>query len=485
MTGSEPITSVDQMLRVYPAFLFGTPMGIIGLGISALLMVVTLIGERIKWVWVAVVLYVTGLGVVLADIGGGNMAVVNNLLPPFDQLRNVNRPLAIFLLFMLSVRALFAEPGVRSNGVGRTLRAYFAFEVFTCLVLFTGGNWSRGFFGLFVFCLIFISFGVGISRWLIGPEQAYSALRAICGSTALLTIGVIFHLLIRPSSMYVAGRLTGTTGNPQFLGAFFAFGLPTCYGLLLKRDEPTSWRVTAGCVLGLSVGFVLMSGSRAAVIVCAVGVLVFFRRRLGQLLVTSLVAVVVLLTGMQLLGVDNSVSAHIFTTGNSRADVWGRLLQEFLAHPIFGAGVEQAGGESSYFSVPAVYGLVGCIPFVAAIWLMLRDSVRVIRKRSQLSQHAVLADVAVATLAEILVSAVFDNHLLATLAPAVFIIYIILSIYALLLDPVVFTVAPDGFSDLHQLVGPDPFSEVFPVEGYVPGHDTGPFVDPVRNGARF
>ncbi len=94
-----------------------------------------------------------------------------------------------------------------------------------------------------------------------GPEQAYSALRTVLAVSVLLILGVIYHLIRAPSSMYLAGRLTGTTGNPQFLGAFLAFGLPTCYGLLLKRDESKPWRVTAACAVGLSVAFILMSGS--------------------------------------------------------------------------------------------------------------------------------------------------------------------------------------------------------------------------------
>jgi hypothetical protein len=476
--------SVDQMLRVYPAFLFGTPLGISALFTSAIIIVLTFVGERIKWIWIALVIYITSLGTALANTGNG-FVLANNLLSPFDQLRSLNRPAAIFLLFMLTVRALFSPAGARRNGVGGATWAFFAFEIVGCLLLLSGST-SRGIFGIVVFSLVFTSLAIGPHRWLAGPQQAYSALRAVLAVSILLILGIACHLLIRPLSMYLAGRLTGTTGNPQFLGAFLAFGLPTCYGLLLKRDEPVPWRIAAAGGLGMSVAFILMSGSRAAVIVSIFGVIVFFRRRLGQFLLASLVAVGVLLVGIQLLGIGDSISSHLFSTDNSRAEAWRRLWQEFLSRPLIGVGTESAAGESSYLSVLAQYGLIGSIPFFIAIWLMLRDSVRIVRKRGQFAfgKHAILADVAVATLIEILVSGVFDNHLMATLSPAVFLIYLFLAIYAFLLDPGAFTQAPDGFGDGLQ-VGADCFGEVLDADGFAPAPHAGSLGGRPHHGAQF
>jgi hypothetical protein len=236
----------------------------------------------------------------------------------------------------------------------------------------------------------------------------------------------------------------------------------------------------------MSIAFILMSGSRAAVLVSIFGVIVFFRRRLGQFLLASLVAVAVLLVGMNLLGIGDGVSSHLFSTENSRAEVWHRLWEEFLSRPLLGVGTESAAGESSYLSVPAQFGLVGCLPFFLAIFFMLRDSVRIVRKRGQFGfgKHAILADVAVATLIEILVSGVFDNHLMATLAPAVFLIYLFLAIYAFLLDPGAFAQPPDGFGDGLQ-IGADWFGEVLDADGFAPGPHAGGFGDRTHHGAQF
>ncbi len=84
----------------------------------------------------------------------------------------------------------------------------------------------------------------------------------------------------------------------------------------------------------------------AAVIVSVVGLIVFFRRRLGQFVLTVLVVIVVLFTSTHLLGIGDSISAHLFTTENSRAQAWHRLWTEFLAHPLFGVGNETAAGDS-------------------------------------------------------------------------------------------------------------------------------------------
>ncbi len=163
------LQTVDQMLRVYPAFLFGTPLGLTAVFSSAIMVVLTFVGERIKWVWIALVIYVTSLGVALADTGR-EFVLANNLLAPFDQLRSLNRPLAIFLLVLLTVRASFHHFRVRQNGIGGATWAYFAFEVIACILLLPGSV-LRGIFSLIVFSLIFTAFAVGLFRWLVARSR--------------------------------------------------------------------------------------------------------------------------------------------------------------------------------------------------------------------------------------------------------------------------------------------------------------------------
>ncbi len=374
MNDSNNINSVSDYIRLLFAVLV-TPAGMFGVLVLIAALIVTLTSDRLRWFWLALALFVASFGWNSLSVNG----VPRTLIFPFEQLRVVGRPLSIGLLLLIVVSSMRASRGNRFKVIAAGATAYLTLQLFLSMRLFLAGGFSRGAIGAVTYLLIFVALGVVMPHWLQSPRQAYTLLKSVLGGVALVIFGSLLQYVVNKDSALFGGRLTGTTTNPQVLGAILAFSLPSAYTVLMSSAASKSMRLWAGALAGLSVVCIVWSGSRGALLTAVLGLLVFFRQRLGQLTLTLGIVAVFAFAVTQLFSESFGNSGRFFSTLDTRSDVWRGQWAEFTSAPIFGTGSEGT-GESSYLAVAAAHGVVGLVFLGTALWFMIRDCVRALRR---------------------------------------------------------------------------------------------------------
>lgn len=422
---------IDTQLRYYFNTLVSFQGGV-ALFVFLALLVCTARFDRLKWFVLSLMLYTATLGF------SNNPLLDNTLAFPLQQIRALYRPLPLGLLFILVLPALGASRGARWKPLGAGVIAFFVFELgFSGRYIFANlaDLRSRGVFGLTVFVGIFITLGVGVSKWLQSLDDVHALLRSVVGSGAVLVVATLYQVVINRAAVLDGGRLLGTTNNPQHLGIYLALCLPVSAYLFTRRGESPGWRGFHAAFMGLGLLFLLWSGSRSGMLVLVVGMALLFRARLGRLALVGAVVGGVVLVAVQFLDTSLSNAGRFTSTLDTRTVIWTRLWRAFLANPVLGNPAPENQGESSYLSAAASFGLVGLFPLVVAAALFFRDVARMQRLRGRLGEQAFLVDLVTATLVTMLMVGFFELYLIGTVTEYVFCIYLFGAVTAFLIDP--------------------------------------------------
>jgi hypothetical protein len=181
--------------------------------------------------------------------------------------------------------------------------------------------------------------------------------------------------------------------------------------------------------------FLVWTGSRTGIIATLVGVLLFFRAKLGRFLGVGILVGIFVLLSMQIYTESTAGFTDLFARGDTRSHVWGLLIQGFLDNPMWGSMTEQFGAaESSYLSVAGSLGLYGVIPLATFMAITARQLYKLERARKYLGDEIMLANLVTAGIISLAVGAIFEGYLLGLLAFPVFVLYIYLALLRFLLD---------------------------------------------------
>jgi O-antigen ligase len=161
-------------------------------------------------------------------------------------------------------------------------------------------------------------------------------------------------------------------------------------------------------------------------------VALLFRARLGRFLLALVVCGTFTLLASSMLSESATLSDRVLSLDNTRAAAWSGLLEQFLDNPFFGTANTQF-SESSYLGVLARFGLVGALPFLAAMIIAIRSILQLLRVRKRLDDP-MLADFVIAGLVSLAVGGIFEGSLLTMLSPTLFLIYIYLGLMTFLID---------------------------------------------------
>jgi hypothetical protein len=141
------------------------------------------------------------------------------------------------------------------------------------------------------------------------------------------------------------------------------------------------------------------------------------------------------------LGISSSVSERFTSTNNTRAEVWGYMLNDFSNNIMFGAplyGDRMGYGENSWLAAGGNLGLVGFIPMTLMGW----ESLKMIWQLNQLGNrnryYFFQSSAVMAGLGSLLIGSIFEPFLLGniTFSLMAFLTYLVMGGYLLEVDRV-------------------------------------------------
>ena len=423
--------SLFQLQLEYVLDTLTRPEGVIGLLVVLSILIAHFASKELKWWIMALVLWLSSLAFQF-DIGDVHPVV---LAQPLQMFRVNARPLCLAMDFTLLIPTFMAARGWRTHRVGFGILALFIFQCLLAIRVATSDVSSRGELGIVVFLLIFLTFGFGLGKWLQDWNDARKAVRVIVVAGLLFMAGTAYQLLMNRTSIIRQGRLTGTAGNAQHAGTLLAAVLPPLCYMIIRRGQRYAYRVLLAAAAGVLIVMQVWTGSRTSFLMGLVGLLIFFRTRIGRLLGVSVLTSIFVIAAFQIYAESTANFTDMFVRGDTRSHVWKSMWQLFLEHPAFGQIGDTFGvGESSYLALAANMGLAGLIPMALVFGIVGWQLFRLHRVRKQLGEHILLADLVTAGLIALATGAIFEGYLLGIVAIAIFTLYIYLSLLRFLLD---------------------------------------------------
>jgi hypothetical protein len=235
-----------------------------------------------------------------------------------------------------------------------TRQYMFEMSTFTSLVLSLGA-----------FSVLLFSWGV------VFPTSVTMAtdriMKTLNFGFILFAIASLIELKANRDNVFWNGRFNGVTSHPVFCGVISSLGVCAGLHLLLAGSvkKITRWS-SIFCVL-VGIAFVIMSGTRTAIVVLSISLLgVLYQHLRGSRLVLALVAACLVLGSVKvtlfyLRESENISEMRITSAENTRVDAWQRLWAVFTEYPML--GLPGQGGESSYLRILASGGVLGGLPF--------------------------------------------------------------------------------------------------------------------------
>ena len=279
--------------------------------------------------------------------------------------------------------------------------------------------------------LILISFSIIVS-------DLVDRVGAIYLTRILYFVAVAIGLL-SAYELYYAGWSAGSHlgryyyffGNPQFAGSVLALGVVIVVANLLTHSHPITIVLSTLVAVALFV-MTYLTGSRSALALALLPVLcalVLLKRM--RVLMVFIIATICFFLFFHI-----PVPYDLYERGNTRADVFDRLINGFVTNPLFGADPSQSGFlvfESSLLMFPYALGIVG---FFLLMWYMF-NALGIIRKsydnrllsmRTQKGIEAIFGKVMVLMIVSSILYAAVEGYLLAFLSPTLYLFLIFLAL---------------------------------------------------------
>ena len=363
----------------------------------------------------------------------------NTLIGPLQALRDSSRPLTVIFLFSLCLSAPRTDRGWRMSFVLFATLAFYVFQSMYLLRLLLAGESVRSILGILTDGLLFVGIVYGLGRRIQSQLDVDSILRALSIASALFLACNIMQLGFGYGQAIGQGRFMGVSGNPQLAGFVCAvFVIVNCYSH--SRSSLKSWMSYYHAIqIGLLLMLIVWSGSRMSALSVAVGLIFFYRLRIGKILVFGIVSGIVLFIAVSLFP-DSLTKVDRFTSGlDTRSAVWAARIDDFKSNPLFGTigaqnDQEVNASESSYLSTAALMGITGLLLLALTVFSMVASAIKCWIHRRCTNFSTESADIVIAGIAMILFASIFEGFFLGILSMAVVFLYLLLAIAAYLLD---------------------------------------------------
>lgn len=401
--------------------LLATPTGIVALFLGIVLAIATVTVPALRWWCVAGAIYVSTLPINAVNYREGDFYVP--LAFPLEQIRLYARPLTLFFLAMLVLPFLASAKGWRTKVISLPLALFFLFQVCLALRLAVIGGGGRGVLSLMSYGLLMLTFGVAVGRWLQSLEDVYKLLYAICGAGGMVVVATCYQLTVNRSPIMAGNRLSGVTGNPQFLAVILAITIPIACLLMLQGRK--SLRPVFAALVAVGVVLLIWTGSRTGMLGLLTGVLVLFHRRIARFLLAVIVVGALIYFALPIFEGSTINLSRFVSTENTRQVQWEYMANQFTENVWMGAARgEMNVVENSYLSMLGQLGIVGTLPFIAAMIVLLYQTVRLQLSAKLLGPQRQLVELMTAFWATVAITAMFEGFLLGVLVFAVLLIYL-------------------------------------------------------------
>jgi hypothetical protein len=408
--------------------LLSTPLGLLSVVTILLLLVLTLLIPKMKWVVLALSFFASTL--VVTDFIGRQ-----RLMFPLEQLSNQGRGLTTSLMVIALIGALMVPGQGRRKYFVAGFLFFFIFQLTIAFNLTLRSDFSRGAGGMLLFMLQFFLFGLAIPNALKSHDDVVDYVRAIAGFGVIFAGINLLQFLVNPHAV-AAVRFSGTSANQQGTGIFSAMGLlPICY-LIVRSGRARVERIVYSAAAAMLIIMVLWSGSRTGVILAIAGLALLFRTRLSRIAGAGIVITLfIVLASTWIFPAVQFISPHLFSRTDTRSNVWSGLISQFIHYPITGLLLaDQNGyGENSYLSIAASYGIIGLIPFLLAFFFIFRALRQLLRYRA-LFQDTLVVDLVLASFVQWALGGIFEAYMLGILNTAQILNFAYYPILAYLLE---------------------------------------------------
>lgn len=412
--------------------LLSNPLGLVVLLLFLAAMLGAVFSARVRWVALVVLLLSTTFTLPtysLSAIAAG-AKVYRPLMFPFETFRAQTRAVSGAAVCVLLLPSIIAPLGWRKTLVPLGVIAYLVFQLtFSTMELLVDRS-AKTFLSIPLFIVTFVAVGVGLNKMLQTKRDVNALLWAIVATFALMVMAISVQMVAGDrDAVFASSRLQGMTANPQFLSTIIPPALLIVLYLFLDKRQPKFLKVGLVLLAAALVLFLYWTGSRTGILMAGIGILCFFRLRLGRLLLIAGIVGVCVLGVLQFLGDEGSDQTDRFLNmQDTRSYVWKRQWSHFLESPLLGSTAEgtgfmEGGGENSYLTVAGAYGIVGLIPFAIMLVLMARDLYGTWKVRQLVPDEKELIDLLIAIFAMATVGAWFEAFLLGQFNLIVFILF--------------------------------------------------------------
>ena len=392
--------------------------------LSAVAVVAAILSEKGRWA-------VFGLLIASATVSFRTDMLGNWLRPPapLDQLVLYGRSITGALLIAVFAGALIERIRSPSSGSPTVALLIIALHALLCFKYIVFGNIIDGAVRFATYASVFFVFGLAI------PSQLNSVilLRRLLWSMGLAAIG---FCLLQVAVMFLdfeagsfSGRWFGTTNNPNQAAIACALLLPATLGLASLKSQKQWLRLCMWSVAAMLIIILIMTKSRGGALTAAIGLLGFFRVRLGSgiFLLVPLVMLIYLLSGW--FGLEGESFERLTSTEDTRSGSLQLMLEQWLESPLYGT-LDRGWhvGENGYLGVLVRTGLFGGALLIAIIYSAVKLMAQALRVRPALGDDAVLVDVGIGGLLAFAANNMLESSLFANLTAAIFLQYLFIAL---------------------------------------------------------
>lgn len=204
-----------------------------------------------------------------------------------------------------------------------------------------------------------------LPRLMGSDEDWWWLLRAVAIAGAPWAAAVIFQTLVdvRGVQLGSSSRFRGVASNPQQAAVFLA--ITTGFIFFLVMNDPVKrWKTLWMCLMPLTLGMLLWTGSRTGAAMFLMASMAILFRRLGRFVLFAPVLAIGAFIFMKIVtsaGVDLGIE-RLTSTHDTRSDAWGEMIRAATDNPALGVGVRSlAVSENSYLYLFAAYGIIAFI----------------------------------------------------------------------------------------------------------------------------
>jgi hypothetical protein len=363
----------------------------------------------------------------------------NTLITPLQQLRDLSKIATFAMLFGMLGNMVLHSSTRRERVLIFPAIAFFLFQTFYLARLGFQNDPLRAGLGWFTCLMVLTTFTIGLGRR-IQNDADFDRFVRIFGHASLLFIGAnLLQLALGYRQAIADNRLAGISGNAQLAGYVSAVFTLTNVYLFTRTSLASPSRWIYGASIGVLGLLLIWTGSRTGVLCAGVGLMAFYRVRLGSLAILAMIGSVVLFALASLFAESFDGVSRFVEGANTRREVWAQAWSDFLSAPVFGTIGNYVGDtpktiESSYLATLQLLGIVGAVPLVVSVGSIITLLPKSLFARWSRTVHPEQADLLIAAVCIVLAGSIFEAFFLGILSFSVVWLYALFAIGAYVVE---------------------------------------------------